>query len=120
MKDEEVFLSEADFHKNYRDLANLSKYHSESNISEFPFYENAREYIADDARWQPEESIEPSDPENLASFCDAMSKMKSRQFKSIHEEQKEPYINPYRKIGRNDPCPCGSGKKFKKCHGKGL
>jgi preprotein translocase subunit SecA len=20
-------------------------------------------------------------------------------------------------IGRNDPCPCGSGKKFKKCHG---
>jgi preprotein translocase subunit SecA len=22
--------------------------------------------------------------------------------------------------GRNDPCPCGSGKKFKNCHGKGL
>ena len=22
------------------------------------------------------------------------------------------------KIGRNDPCPCGSGKKFKKCHGR--
>ena len=22
------------------------------------------------------------------------------------------------KIGRNDPCPCGSGKKFKQCHGK--
>ncbi|MCK4583816.1 SEC-C domain-containing protein, partial [candidate division WOR-3 bacterium] len=24
------------------------------------------------------------------------------------------------KVGRNDPCPCGSGKKFKKCHGKYL
>ena len=24
------------------------------------------------------------------------------------------------KIGRNDPCPCGSGKKYKSCHGKGL
>jgi preprotein translocase subunit SecA len=24
------------------------------------------------------------------------------------------------KIGRNDSCPCGSGKKFKNCHGKGL
>ncbi len=24
------------------------------------------------------------------------------------------------KVGRNDPCPCGSGKKFKQCHGKGL
>jgi preprotein translocase subunit SecA len=23
------------------------------------------------------------------------------------------------KIGRNDPCPCGSGKKYKKCHGAG-
>jgi preprotein translocase subunit SecA len=22
------------------------------------------------------------------------------------------------KVGRNDPCPCGSGKKFKLCHGK--
>lgn len=27
----------------------------------------------------------------------------------------EPYLNPLRKIGRNDPCPCGSGKKYKKC-----
>lgn len=24
------------------------------------------------------------------------------------------------KIGRNDPCPCGSGKKYKQCHGKGI
>ena len=23
----------------------------------------------------------------------------------------------YEKVGRNDPCPCGSGKKYKKCHG---
>ena len=22
--------------------------------------------------------------------------------------------------GRNDPCPCGSGKKFKQCHGRGI
>ncbi|MBI4022297.1 MAG: preprotein translocase subunit SecA [Candidatus Andersenbacteria bacterium] len=26
--------------------------------------------------------------------------------------------NPYRGVGRNDLCPCGSGKKFKKCHGQ--
>jgi uncharacterized protein len=26
-----------------------------------------------------------------------------------------PERNPYRDVGRNDPCPCGSGKKFKKC-----
>jgi preprotein translocase subunit SecA len=23
-------------------------------------------------------------------------------------------------VGRNDPCPCGSGKKFKKCHGQAV
>ena len=27
----------------------------------------------------------------------------------------EPVENPFRDVGRNDPCPCGSGKKFKKC-----
>jgi hypothetical protein len=28
-----------------------------------------------------------------------------------------PYVRETPKVGRNDPCPCGSGKKFKKCHG---
>ncbi len=28
--------------------------------------------------------------------------------------------DPYANVGRNDPCPCGSGKKFKKCHGRNL
>jgi hypothetical protein len=31
------------------------------------------------------------------------------------EEAIQPIINPLRQIGRNDPCPCGSGRKFKKC-----
>ncbi len=30
----------------------------------------------------------------------------------------EPIRNRVEKVGRNDPCPCGSGKKYKKCHGK--
>ncbi len=28
----------------------------------------------------------------------------------------QPVINPFKGVGRNDPCPCGSGKKFKKCY----
>jgi hypothetical protein len=27
----------------------------------------------------------------------------------------EPAVNPFKNVGRNDPCPCGSGRKFKKC-----
>src|SRR5262245_26797950 len=29
-----------------------------------------------------------------------------------------PYVREAPKVGRNDPCPCGSGKKFKQCHGR--
>lgn len=33
-------------------------------------------------------------------------------------EDKKPYVRPGKKIGRNDPCPCGSGKKSKNCCGR--
>ena len=28
------------------------------------------------------------------------------------------HVNDLPKVGRNDPCPCGSGKKYKQCHGR--
>ncbi|MFH1494067.1 MAG: preprotein translocase subunit SecA [Pseudomonadota bacterium] len=34
------------------------------------------------------------------------------------EEKHEPFVRANDKVGRNDPCPCGSGKKYKQCHGK--
>jgi preprotein translocase subunit SecA len=37
-----------------------------------------------------------------------------------NEPQKQQPIHVDKKIGRNDPCPCGSGKKYKNCHGKNL
>ena len=33
------------------------------------------------------------------------------------EAQAQPIQRSTNKVGRNDPCPCGSGKKFKQCHG---
>jgi preprotein translocase subunit SecA len=30
----------------------------------------------------------------------------------------ETYVREGRKVGRNEPCPCGSGNKYKHCHGK--
>ncbi|MEJ2552834.1 MAG: SEC-C metal-binding domain-containing protein, partial [Gammaproteobacteria bacterium] len=33
-------------------------------------------------------------------------------------ENHTPYVREGRKIGRNEPCPCGSGKKYKQCHGR--
>ena len=42
--------------------------------------------------------------------------------KASDETAHRPYVkaesDPYAGVGRNDPCPCGSGKKFKNCHGR--
>ena len=41
------------------------------------------------------------------------------ELKKLYKEQKESTtIRKAKKIGRNDPCPCGSGKKYKKCCGR--
>lgn len=51
-----------------------------------------------------------------------MSRMQAgRSDLSTNGEQKAKMpVKADKHIGRNDPCPCGSGKKYKNCHGKGL
>lgn len=39
--------------------------------------------------------------------------------RDTRENPRQPIVKQ-KAPGRNDPCPCGSGKKFKDCHGKGL
>ena len=34
--------------------------------------------------------------------------------------KRQPIVRKGKKIGRNDPCPCGSGKKYKNCCGKNI
>jgi preprotein translocase subunit SecA len=34
------------------------------------------------------------------------------------EEKPQPFVRRAGKVGRNDPCPCGSGRKYKHCHGR--
>jgi len=34
------------------------------------------------------------------------------------DDPEVPFVREDRKVGRNEPCPCGSGKKYKQCHGK--
>ncbi|MBT3431961.1 MAG: preprotein translocase subunit SecA [Candidatus Thioglobus sp.] len=36
----------------------------------------------------------------------------------VESAKKQTYTREEEKVGRNDPCPCGSGKKYKQCHGK--
>lgn len=40
------------------------------------------------------------------------------EFRSYYDSRKNLYKLIFEKIQNNDPCPCGSGEKYKKCHGK--
>ena len=40
------------------------------------------------------------------------------QVANSQELAEQPFVRPGKKVGRNDPCPCGSKKKYKQCHGK--
>ena len=47
----------------------------------------------------------------------------NQQAAAQHDTREQPKREPIRAektVGRNDPCPCGSGKKYKNCHGKNL
>jgi preprotein translocase subunit SecA len=52
---------------------------------------------------------------------DQMRRRRERDlvFSAPAKEAPEPAKRSPGKVGRNDPCPCGSGKKYKKCHGAG-
>jgi hypothetical protein len=57
--------------------------------------------------------------EEVAPFDDVIASLADWPWEDDYDDEEvvpEPYINPLRHVGRNDPCPCGSGKKFKNCH----
>ncbi len=48
------------------------------------------------------------------------SRMQAAAQAGQQDKQKPMPLHVEKKVGRNDPCPCGSGKKYKQCHGKGI
>ncbi len=56
--------------------------------------------------------------ENIKGFNKLLPTQKSPARLPIKAPKGKPPVSGQVKIGRNDPCPCGSGKKYKKCCGK--
>jgi hypothetical protein len=52
----------------------------------------------------------------LEAFAEAVRSGRHAHSTAVRQD---PVVHHADKLGRNDPCFCGSGKKFKKCHGKG-
>ena len=63
----------------------------------------------------------PRRPQYTESRTDLVdSNQQAAANQDTREPQKQQPIHVDKLPGRNDPCPCGSGKKFKNCHGRGL
>lgn len=59
--------------------------------------------------------IRRSFQETLPEFLETV-----RTGRNVHHvaPPRDPFVHKAPRVGRNDPCSCGSGKKFKKCHGR--
>lgn len=52
------------------------------------------------------------------SHAEADNPLAGEQAAQTADTETAPFVRDGQKVGRNDPCPCGSGKKYKQCHGK--
>ncbi len=53
-----------------------------------------------------------------ADYEEALAEAEADEQASRPHAAQQPFVRSGQKVGRNDPCPCGSGKKFKQCHGR--
>lgn len=81
----------------------------------FPFAEDGPDEEDEDKTWDSAEEIPHVHPhgEDLCPQCREEREAWDRGF----FKSSPPYVRTAPKTGRNDPCPCGSGKKYKKCCG---
>ncbi len=55
---------------------------------------------------------------DMSRYKEERTDLLSQAHSNTQQEQKTQPVKVEKKAGRNDPCPCGSGKKYKNCHGK--
>ena len=68
---------------------------------------------------QPEQRVRPNYTASKESLPGESEQRKAASAQQGEREKPMP-VKAGPRIGRNDPCPCGSGKKYKNCHGRGL
>jgi preprotein translocase subunit SecA len=72
-------------------------------------------------RIKARETVEQPKQENLVANHGGMNQLEGRDRAPVVESrQAQTVVRTNPKIGRNDPCPCGSGKKYKNCCGRNI
>ena len=66
------------------------------------------------------EAKAPAPQQPRKNNMDQMQTSRTDLVTNSGEQKSRMPVHVEKQVGRNDPCPCGSGKKFKNCHGKGL
>ncbi len=82
--------------------------------------------ILSKVRVQQQEEVEKMEAQRQAQAEEAARRAQAQHASAENqlsdgeesEEGHQPVVRDERKVGRNEPCPCGSGKKYKQCHGK--
>jgi preprotein translocase subunit SecA len=82
--------------------------------------------ILSKVRVQQQEEVERMEAQRQAQAEAAAAKAQAQHANaenqladdSEQDGSQQPMVREERKVGRNEPCPCGSGKKYKQCHGK--
>jgi preprotein translocase subunit SecA len=71
-------------------------------------------------RVQQQEEVERMEAQRQAQAEAAARRSQAQHASSTEEDlgEHQPLVRDERKVGRNEPCPCGSGKKYKQCHGQ--
>jgi preprotein translocase subunit SecA len=92
-----------------------------------PYPEEEGEDEESDGTAEPAPTPGPNDQQRQAAkatmedFTKNIQRKKERELEALHfggdGTTDTKTVNGGQKVGRNDPCPCGSGKKYKKCHG---
>ncbi|WGY46085.1 preprotein translocase subunit SecA [Vibrio sp. ABG19] len=78
--------------------------------------------ILSKVRVQQQEEVERMEEQRRVQAEEA-ARLAQAQHQSVdgsddEQNDHQPQVRDERKVGRNEPCPCGSGKKYKQCHGK--
>jgi hypothetical protein len=73
---------------------------------------------ADEDDWEEDEEDWESDWEEIMDWAEATGEGQEDLAAPGLSKQMPIQRGEFEKVGRNDPCPCGSGKKYKNCHGR--
>jgi preprotein translocase subunit SecA len=99
----------------------LQVQHGTEPVGPYPEMEEEEEEAP--ARPDPSEQQRQAAKSTMEDFTRNIQRKKDRELAELHfggDGSSGPkQVMSGAKVGRNDPCPCGSGKKYKKCHGAG-